>query len=147
MRLKIGFLALICLLFNLSVSAQEDTLEEKMRQLSVDVPKQQAELDTRLTEAQEEIARLKQQLLAAQEQVAKLEAGQIESKAQIEELNKNFGYLQREVQRLSLSPGTVSQGNDPKLIELNTDFNNFKRALIRNTAIALPILLGLGIFF
>ena len=145
MRLKISFLALLCLLFTFAASAGEQNLEEKMRQLSVDVPKQQAELDSRLEVAEEEIARLKEQLLAAQEQLMKLESSQ--STTGVEDLSKNVESLKREVERLALSSSSSSPSPDSRLVELESEFGNFKKALIRTTAIALPLLLGLGLFF
>jgi peptidoglycan hydrolase CwlO-like protein len=146
MRLKTGFYTLICLLFFCSAFAEENNLEEKMRQLSVDVPKQQAELDSRLQDAQEEIARLRQQLLAAQEQLVTLETSHQESEDQIKALNEKIDYLRREIDRLGSSTGE-GESREEKFELLNTELKNFKKSLIRSTAIALPVLLGLGIFF
>ena len=87
MRLKMGLLFVFCILCTIPVLA-DDNLEEQIRQLSVDVPKQQAELAGRLTAAEEEITLLSQQLGALQQQLVDCEAEQQTSSASLRRLRK-----------------------------------------------------------
>lgn len=148
MRLKIGYLLLICLAFGQLAQAQDANLEEKMRQLSVDVPKQQAELQSQIRELQEELARTKQQFLIVQEQLVELEATQqelIQKNRELEELNKKVDILQREVNRPSSSPGSPAQDNT-KLQKLEDEFYAFKKSLRKSGLILIPLLLGISIY-
>jgi peptidoglycan hydrolase CwlO-like protein len=145
MRLKIGFLVLFSLLASSLAFAEED-LEATMRRLSVDVPKQQAEFDSRLTATQEELAQLKEQLLVAQQQVVKLENSQQESTAQLQKLEKSLEYLKRELELQSQQIVSWQQNPELKLQKLEAQVSDLKRTSLRNLLFVAPPLLLLSLF-
>ncbi|HQD40493.1 MAG: hypothetical protein GX766_03430 [Firmicutes bacterium] len=145
MRLKMGLLFVFCILCTIPVLA-DDNLEEQIRQLSVDVPKQQAELAGRLTAAEEEITLLSQQLGALQQQLVDCEAEQQTSSRKLAALEESMSYLKRELELLQLT--TVQDVEDnSRIVELEAELAALRKTSLRNLLFVLPAVIGLGIFF